>query len=99
MVEMTLKNTKMKVLIQGTITKDFDIRYGVKQGDKLSSTIFNLILHYVIKDLYNGGHIMNRSYQILAYANDGNNGKIIEEHDGDIPEIRQRDEGSKIPNK
>lgn len=70
LVTMTLKDTKAKVLIQSTMTEDFEIKRGVKQGDELSTTIFNLILHHAIKDLHNGGHIMNRSYQILAYADD-----------------------------
>lgn len=70
LVVMTLEGTKAKVLIQGTTTESFDIRAGVRQGDELSTTIFNLVLHYAMKDLYRGGHIMSKSYQILAYADD-----------------------------
>lgn len=62
LVIMTLKGTRVaRMLIQGTTTKDFEIRSGIKQGDELSTTTFNLILHYAIKDLlyfiiYNGGY-------------------------------------------
>jgi len=67
-VIITLKGTSAKVVLQRSATRDFEIRTGVKQGDGLSTTIFNLILHYAIKDLYNGGNIMIRSYQIMTYA-------------------------------
>lgn len=40
------------MLLQGTTTKDFKIEVGVRQGDELSTTVFNLILHHAIKDLY-----------------------------------------------
>lgn len=32
--------------------------------------VFNLILHYAIRDLYNGRHIIGKSYQMLAYVDD-----------------------------
>lgn len=67
---MTLNDTKARVLIQGTITEDFMIGSGVRQGNKLSTTIFNILLHYAMGDLCRGGYIINKSYQILAYADD-----------------------------
>lgn len=51
------------------MTENLAITSGIRQRNELS-TIFNLILHQVLKDLYNDGHIMCRSYQVLAYADD-----------------------------
>lgn len=65
---MTLNGTKTRVLIQGTVTEDSMIGSGVRQGDELSTTIFNILLHYAMGDLYKGGYIINKSYQILAYC-------------------------------
>jgi len=42
----------------------------VRQGDALSSTLFNLILEAVLQKINITGHIVTKSIQILAYADD-----------------------------
>lgn len=70
LVLITLANTTAKIMLQGDSTDEFEIRSGVRQRNELSTTIFNLVLHSAIKDLYQRGHIINKSYQIYAYADD-----------------------------
>lgn len=66
----TMNNAKAKVQIQGHISAAFNIGSGVRQGDALSALIFNLILESAIGKLDKGGTIFNKSYQIIAYADD-----------------------------
>ncbi|XP_055379626.1 uncharacterized protein LOC129610878 [Condylostylus longicornis] len=70
LIMMTLHNTKAKVLVQKSCTNIFDITSGVKQGDEISTIIFNLTLHYALRDLHIEGNIFTRPYQIYAYADD-----------------------------
>jgi len=42
----------------------------VRQGNALSSIIFDLVLEAIIWKLNNTGHIGTKSTQIFAYAND-----------------------------
>ena len=48
---MTMENNKAKVIIDGNVGKDFDVKQGVRQGDGLSAVLFNLALDKVIKEL------------------------------------------------
>ena len=50
----------------------FQIRDGLKQGDGLSTTLFNLTLEYVVWELQDGdlGATLDGSTQILGYADD-----------------------------
>lgn len=43
-------NTKAKGVIAQKETNTFHIKSGEKQGDSLSTVIFNLVLHYAVKD-------------------------------------------------
>lgn len=70
LVNMTLVNTNAKVIIQGELSRTFDVVSGVKQGDALSSLVFNLVLHSVVKDIDQKSTIYNKSTQICAYADD-----------------------------
>lgn len=67
---MTLRNTKARVLVQGKVTDYFEIVSGVKQGDSLSSIMFNLMLHSILKEIAQGAIIPTKSVQISAYADD-----------------------------
>lgn len=69
---MTLTDNKGKVAIQGETTQEFDIGKGVRQGDALSTILFNIVLERMIRkiDINPGGSIYNRMIQILAYADD-----------------------------
>ena len=70
LIMMTLNGTIAKVRIHGQFTDSFNVRSGVKQGDALSTAIFNLVLHSIITEVNRGGTIMNKSIQICAYADD-----------------------------
>lgn len=70
LVAMTLRSTKAKVLIQGRLTDPFDIVSGVKQDDALSTLVFNLMLHSVLREVDPGATIATKSAQICAYADD-----------------------------
>jgi hypothetical protein len=38
----TLRSTRVRVKIQGQLTKEFKVRKGLRQGDALSTTLFNM---------------------------------------------------------
>jgi hypothetical protein len=44
-IQFTLENTTAKVKVNNTFTTDFKIDTGVKQGNPLSPTLFNLVRH------------------------------------------------------
>jgi hypothetical protein len=67
---MTLQNTKASVKIENLTSKPFLISSGVRQGDPLFATIFNLVLDSVIKKLNLRGDISLELKQIVAYADD-----------------------------
>src|SRR6202012_3149167 len=49
LTKATLTDTKCKVLIQNILAASFDINTGLRQGDKLSTLLFNLALEKVIR--------------------------------------------------
>lgn len=68
---MTLKETTNKILYQGQLSFGFTSNSGVKQGDSLSATLFNITLENIIrKSKIKTNHILKNSYQLLAYADD-----------------------------
>ena len=72
LTKATLTDTKCKVLIQNILSDPFDITTGLRQGDKLSTILFNLALEKVIRAMtinWNGT-IFNTSKQLLAFADD-----------------------------
>ena len=58
------------VKIEHLTSKPFSISSGVRQGDPLSATIFNLTLNSLIKKLNLRGDISLKLKQIGAYADD-----------------------------
>ena len=50
--------------------KAFKIEKGVKQGDALSTLVFNLILDYIVKDVDPSATIFTKSAQICGFADD-----------------------------
>jgi hypothetical protein len=70
LLKMTLQKAQVKVMIGNQLSKSFDVTYMVRQGDALSATLFNLILHKIIQNIEVTGTIVNKSKQILGYADD-----------------------------
>lgn len=68
LIAMTLKNAKAKVLIREKLTETFDIVSGVKQGDALSTLVFNIMLHSILKEINTRATIATKLVQICAYA-------------------------------
>ena len=67
---MTLQNTEASVKLENLTSKPFSISSGVRQGNPLSATIFNLILDSVIKKLSLRRDVSLKLKQIVANAED-----------------------------
>ena len=68
---MTLEGAKSKVIVDGQISNCFDIRRGVRQGDGLFATLFNLVFHKALKkNLEHSNTILNGLTQICGYADE-----------------------------
>jgi hypothetical protein len=61
---------KAVVRVDGELTKPFNINMGVRQGDALSSMLFNLTLEASIRKLEISRHIGIKSIQVSVYADD-----------------------------
>jgi len=70
LVKMTPEGAQAKVLVDGKISNPFVKGRGVRQGDGLSATLFNLVLHKAMKNLEKNNTILNRLTQIFGYADD-----------------------------
>lgn len=70
--QMTLSNTMSCVKAAGTTTNTFQTVRGFRQGDALSCSFFNILLEMIMKSarIKTNENIYNKSYQILAYADD-----------------------------
>ena len=53
LVKMTLEGAQVKVIMDGKISTSFCISIGVRQGDGLTATLFNLVLHKALKNIEN----------------------------------------------
>jgi sorting nexin-29 len=51
LVKMTLEGAQAKTVAEGKISAPFTVDKGVRQGDGLSATLFNLILQKALKNL------------------------------------------------
>jgi hypothetical protein len=69
-VKMTIERAQAKVIVDGKISNPFVIGIGVRQGDGLYATLFNLVLHKALKNLEQSNKILYRLTQILGYADD-----------------------------
>ena len=68
---MSLTETCSRVRVGKNVSDRFPIRYGLKQGDALSSMLFNFALEYAIRRVQvnqdgmklNGTHILNNRHE------------------------------------
>jgi hypothetical protein len=69
---MTLHNPKGKLTIQGQLTKAFGIEIGLRQGDELQTTLFNIVLEKVIRNIETSSNetIFNRTRHYVACTDD-----------------------------
>jgi len=69
---MTLANTNSKVKIQGKLSPGFEATIGLRQGDSLSTLLFNLCMEKIIRNvrINPSGTIFNRTRQCRMYADD-----------------------------
>uniref|UniRef100_A0A8D9DTK6 Craniofacial development protein 2 n=1 Tax=Cacopsylla melanoneura TaxID=428564 RepID=A0A8D9DTK6_9HEMI len=70
LIMMTMDGSNAQVKVNNQLSEPFSINKGVRQGDGLSTTLFIVVLHYVIKHFDQRGTIFNKSTQICAYADD-----------------------------
>lgn len=72
LIKMTLENSCSSVTTDGIISEKFSIKKGLKQGDPLSTVLFNIVLEKIIREskIQSGGLIYHQRQQIIAYADD-----------------------------
>jgi len=70
LTEMTLRNTTGRVKVQNMMKEESAINKGLRQGDAMSTQLFNVVLEKVMRHIQinKGSSIYTRTLQILAYA-------------------------------
>jgi len=72
LLRATLAKVQSCVKVQGFFSEKFETRTGLKQGDELSTKLFNIALEGICRraKLQLTGTIFNKSSQLLAFADD-----------------------------
>jgi hypothetical protein len=70
LVKMTLENSRAVVDVYQGRTEVFNINNGLRQGDALSTVLFNLVLEAALLKIDLRGNISTRTKQLCAYADD-----------------------------
>ena len=72
LLKATLAGVMCHIRVQGDTAEPFEAKYGLKQGDALSTKLFNIALEGCVRraKLEVNGTIFTKSTQLLAYADD-----------------------------
>jgi sorting nexin-29 len=65
-----MAGSKATIRVDNQYTPTFPITNGVRQGDALSSILFDLVLEAILPKMNITGYIGTKSTQIFAYADD-----------------------------
>ena len=68
-----MQNTRAVVETEHRRSEKFIISTGLRQGDALSTLLFNLILEGIIRKLDTRGNVSTKLTQLCAYADDFGN--------------------------
>ena len=68
LISVTMARSKTTVRVENQYTSTFSITNSVRQGDALSSILFDLALEAILQKINITGHIGTKSIQILAHA-------------------------------
>jgi hypothetical protein len=70
LIALTLKHTRTRVKINKDYTEEFIVKYGDKQGDPLSATLFSLVIDTILKQMELKGNITTHLKHCTACADD-----------------------------
>lgn len=72
LTQITIQSTRSRVKIQGRLSDSFDSNKGLRQGNPISSLLFNLTLEKVVRTSNSNrqGTILHKDHQCLAYTDD-----------------------------
>jgi hypothetical protein len=70
LIGMTMAGSKATLRVDSQYIAMFPITNGVRQGDPLSSILFDLVLEAILQKMNITGHIGTKSTQILVYTDD-----------------------------
>jgi hypothetical protein len=70
LISGTLIDTKAKIKVNNSLSNDFKVEFGVRQGDPLSATLFSVAIDSILKQSDIRCNISARLKQCIAYAND-----------------------------